>query len=157
MKFLLLLATLFLSTLSHAQELTAVYSTISCIGREEMDLLKYRVGLLAKNTGKENLVLITKFDGMTLVNKSQIFFLDAGAQPFDGTMIFPPGSDLGLVELYPGEGAEINGFLYSSEPLKGEMIISYEVRDSYDGRYKNWEGMIKAKPTLINYAEKCAL
>jgi len=157
MKYLFFLSTFFLSSLSNTQELTAVYSTVSCIGKEETNLFKYNVGLLAKNTGKEKLVLITKFDGVGLFNKNQIFFLDAGAKEFNGTMIVPAESDLGLVELSPQEGAEINGFLYSSEPLQGEMVISLEIRDSYRGRYKNWEGIVKSKPTSIANVENCTL
>jgi hypothetical protein len=157
MKLIILLIATLISGLAHANDLTVVASDITCVGKKEMGLLKYRVGIVVKNTGKENLILITKFDGAGLFNKEQIFFLDAGANSFDGTMIIPPKSDLGLVELYPEEGAEINGFLHSSKPLKGELIISYEVRDSYNGRYKNWEGIVKAKPTSINAAKKCAL
>ena len=92
-----------------------------------------------------------------MVNDNQVFFLDAGAVLFEETKIIPPESDLGLVETYPGEGVEVKGFLFSSKPLKDEIIVSYEIRDSYDGRYKNWQGIVKSKPISVSNSNKCIL
>jgi hypothetical protein len=59
MKFLILLIATLISGLAHANDLTVVASDITCVGKKEMGLLKYRVGIVVKNTGKENLILIT--------------------------------------------------------------------------------------------------
>jgi hypothetical protein len=157
MKLLAFVILMCLSTFSNAKELTVISSYISCLGKKEMGLFKYKAALIIKNTGKENLVLITKIDGIGVVNDNQVFFLDAGAVLFEETKIIPPESDLGLVETYPGEGVEVKGFLFSSKPLKDEIIVSYEIRDSYDGRYKNWQGIVKSKPISVSNSNICIL
>lgn len=162
MKSLLFLLTIPFSSFAYANEVSAVYSQISCIGKQENGLFKYKVGLLAKNTSSENLTLITKFSNVGVYNVgassvNQVVFIDAGPQEFEGTTLIPAKSDLGLVELFPDEGAEINGFLYSSNPLRGEATVSIEIRDSYGGRYRNWEGIAKSKSITISNNEGCAL
>ena len=105
------------STLTQAKDLAVVDSYVACLGKKDMGLFKYRVALILKNTSNKNLILITKFNGMSLFDKTQAFFTDAGAVLLDGMKLIKPESELGLVEIYPGEGTQVTGFLFSSKSI----------------------------------------
>ena len=95
---LLTIVLMLLSGFSVAGDLTIQISSGSCIGVDEHDRYKYRVGFIVQNTGKKELTIISKSNRISSLDYEvpELVF-GHGEMMVDGILIIPPRDELGLV------------------------------------------------------------
>lgn len=153
---LLTIVLMLLSGFSVAGDLTIQISSVSCIGVDEHARYKYRVGFIVQNTGKKELTIISKSNRISSLDYEvpELVF-GHGEMKADGILIIPPRDELGLVILHPDDGAQIFDIYKSKKPLPEKVIVGYQGTAINNGRYGNWEGLIKSPPTKVTTTKLC--
>ena len=125
MKLIILPVILLFPIIAFANDLQVVSAQIGCMDKSK-GLYSYKALLVVKNISKENLSLITKSSGSVTIpkygNTPAEIVITHGERTINDVPIIPSAEQLGIVTLYPGEGAEINHTFSSANVITTASI-----------------------------------
>lgn len=158
MKKFTLLILLAITTQSFAQNVEIASAKIACLGYAN-NIYTYGIELVIKNNSKKNISLISKTNSALISHQNngkptEITISYAGVASVNNIPIIPAREELGIIELFPGEGAIIEDQV-SNKKLIEYAFIQFISPDAYGRRFHNWVGVVKSNKLNVHGVDSC--
>jgi hypothetical protein len=159
-KVIILIALATFCASSVANESVEVESSYyRCAKTKPGSISELHIGFVIKNTGDTNIRIISKVNSSAIfrvpTDKEQAMVLYHSETVVDGVRFIPTDSELGLVELWPGDGIQIDYKSFSSKSISKKVILSYQSDHVYDDRFQNWVGKVTGAPVNVTNHSAC--
>ncbi len=143
------------------EEKLVEYKTDKGVWKTEIrTLYHYRIFCLLKNTGTEGISVFTDYSGVKggslspgyvrggVDGKGEILLHGPSKRTHKGDLIVPCAAKLGIVDLEPGELAQIR-FEGRTHWRLSSPVIKYNVHDDWGGRFGNCVGRATSEPIEV--------
>ena len=147
-----------LTSQSFAQDIEIASAQIACLGYTN-NIYTYGIELVIKNNSEKNISLISKTNFASFAHQNQgepteITMSYAGVASVNDVPIIPPREKLGIIELFPGEGAIIEDQVHNKILIEHAFIV-FNGPDVYERRFHNWVGTVKSNKLKVHGIDSC--
>lgn len=159
MKLPTLITFLVVATNTFAKDIEIESAQIACLGNTN-NIYTYGIELVVKNTSKKNISIISKTNHALIAHheddESAEISISHSPELVNKVPIIPVQEALGIVNIFPGEGAKIDDQV-SNRKLFKYATVKFNSPDAYGLRFHNWVGVVKTKKLKVHGFDSCTL